>query len=251
MKPWPYPSLVAHRGGGSIAPENTLAAIRTGQSLGYRMHEIDVKLAKDGIAFLLHDATLDRTTSGKGPSCARTWEELCSLDAGLWHSEAFRGEKLASFADAAKLLRSRNTLINIEIKPSPGFEVETGEKVALATAELWKDAEVPPLFSSFSFEALMAAKRAAPHLPRGWLTKEIASGDWGRMEELEAVSVHTDHRTLDPANIERAHGKGLRVLLYTVNDPDRADSLFARGVDLIVTDNLAQFARRFPERLIG
>jgi glycerophosphoryl diester phosphodiesterase len=249
MKDWPYPALVAHRGGGSLAPENTLGAIRVGQSLGYRMHELDVKLSKDGVAFLLHDATLDRTTTGKGPSCERTWAELCAFDAGLWHSEAFRGEPLASFEAAARLLQSKDTLINVEIKPSPGFETETGEKVAREASRLWRDAAAPPLLSSFSFDALMAAHRAAPELPCGWLTREIVAEDWSRLDALEAVSVHTDHRTLLVENIERAHATGLRVLLYTVNDPARAEALFAAGVDSIVTDNLAEFARRFPEAL--
>ena len=141
------------------------------------------------------------------------------------------------------------SLINVEIKPSPDFEVRTGEKVAEAAAVLWRDAPVPPLLSSFSFEALMAAKAAAPHLPRGFLTRDIVSADWKRLEELEAASVHTDHRTLQMENVERAHGKGLRVLLYTVNDPERARSYFDAGVDSIVTDNLAEFARLFPETI--
>src|SRR5206468_3920849 len=105
------------------------------------------------------------------------------------------------------------------------------------------------LFSSFSFEALMAAKRVAPHLPRGWLTKDIVSADWKRLEELEATSVHTDHRTFQLDNIDRAHGRGYRVLLYTVNDSERARSYLDAGVDSIVTDNLAEFARRFPEAI--
>ena len=62
-KDWPYPRLIAHRGGGSLAPENTLAAVRLGQSLGYRMHEIDVKLSLDAVPVLLHDEKLERTTS--------------------------------------------------------------------------------------------------------------------------------------------------------------------------------------------
>ena len=70
---WPYPRIFAHRGGGSLAPENTLAAIRTGQSLGYAAHEFDVKLSKDGIAMLLHDATLERTTTGRGRACELDW----------------------------------------------------------------------------------------------------------------------------------------------------------------------------------
>jgi glycerophosphoryl diester phosphodiesterase len=249
MKPWPYPRLVAHRGGGTLAPENTLAAIRFGQSLGYAMHEIDVKLAKDAVPFLLHDATLERTTSGVGPSCERTWEELCAFDAGLWHSEAFRGERLASFDAAARLLQSKDTRINVEIKPSPGFESETGEKVARAAAELWKDAPGPPLLSSFSFDALMAARAAAPELPRGWLVSEVRDEDWARMEKLDAVSLHTNHRRLAHDTIEQAHGRGLRVLLYTVNEIDTAQRFFDAGVDSIVTDNLAEFAKAFPDLL--
>jgi glycerophosphoryl diester phosphodiesterase len=249
MKPWPYPGLVAHRGGGSLAPENTLASIRLGQSLGFHMHEIDVKLSKDEVPFLLHDAKLERTTSGTGPSCERTWEELAVLDAGAWHSAAFSGERLASFEAVARLLQEKDTLINVEIKPSPGFDVRTGELVARAAAELWRDAPVPPLLSSFSFEALMAAKGAAPHLPRGFLTRDIVSADWKRLEDLEAVSVHTDHRTFQMENLARVHGKGMRVLLYTVNDPEQARSYLDAGVDSIVTDNLAEFARIFPEAI--
>jgi len=91
MKAWPYPRLFAHRGGGSLAPENTLAAIRLGQSLGYHAHEFDVKLSKDGVSMLLHDATLERTTTGKGRAADYPWADLVKLDAGAWHSAEFRG----------------------------------------------------------------------------------------------------------------------------------------------------------------
>jgi len=249
VKPWPYPGLVAHRGGGSLAPENTVAAIRIGQSLGFRMHEIDVKLSKDEVAFLLHDSTLERTTTGKGPSAERTWIELCEYDSGLWHSEAFRGERIPSFEAVAKALQEKGTMINVEIKPSPGFEARTGEKVAEAAAALWRGAAVPPLLSSFSFEALMAAKRAVPDLPRGFLTRDIVNADWKRLEDLEAVSVHTDYRTFQAETLGRAHARGLRVLLYTVNDPEKARSYLDEGVDSIVTDNLAEFARLFPDAI--
>ena len=62
---WPYPRLVAHRGAGKLAPENRLTAMRVGHAHGYRMVEFDVKLAADGVSFLLHDATLERATSGR------------------------------------------------------------------------------------------------------------------------------------------------------------------------------------------
>jgi len=246
MKRWPYPRIFAHRGGGILAPENTLAAFRLGQSLGFAAHEFDVKLSKDGVAILLHDPTLERTTNGKGRAADFTWEELRALDAGGWHSEAFRGEPIPSFEDVARLLRSKGTAANVEIKPTPGEERETGEHVAKDAARLWKDARVPPLLSSFSFEALLAAKAAAPELPRAWLASRFAEEDWDRIAELDAVSVHTNHTKLDLANVERLHAKGYRVLAYTVNDVEAADRLFAAGIDGVFTDNLREFAVRFP-----
>ena len=246
MKQWPYPRIVAHRGGGSLAPENTLAAVRMGQSLGYRAHEFDVKLSKDNVAMLLHDATLERTTSGKGRAADFLWEALRSLDAGGWHSADFRGEPLASFEDTARLLRSKGTMANVEIKPTPGLERETGLRVAQLSREFWKGAEVPPLLSSFSFDALMAAKEAAPELPRGWLTKEVMPDTWERLEALEAVSLHTDHKKFAPDRIKAVQAKGYRVMLYTINDPDLAQTYLEAGVNGIFTDNLTVFAQRFP-----
>ena len=250
MKAWPYPRIFAHRGGGSLAPENTLAAIRTGQGLGYAAHEFDVKLARDAVSILLHDATLQRTTSGRGRAADLDWAELAKLDAGSWHSAPFRGEKIPTFEEAARLLRSQGTMANVEIKPTPGAEVETGERVARDAARLWTDAEVPPLLSSFSFEALMAAKDAAPELPRGWLASELTPEDWPRLASLEAVSFHTDHRKLRIPDIVRLHDKGYRVMVYTVNDVETAETLLEAGVDGLFTDNLREFAARFPEMLL-
>ena len=246
MKTWPYPRIVAHRGGGSLAPENTLAAVRVGQSLGFRAHEFDVKLSKDNVAMLLHDATLERTTTGKGRAADFLWEALRALDAGGWHSAQFRGEPLASFEDTAKLLRSQGTMANVEIKPTPGLERETGLRVAQLARDWWQGSEVPPLLSSFSVDALMAAKEAAPGLPRGWLTKEVMPDTWERMEALEAVSLHTDHKRFTPDRIAGVQSKGYRVLLYTINDPDLAQAYLDAGVDGIFTDNLEVFAKRFP-----
>ncbi|MBC8024233.1 MAG: glycerophosphodiester phosphodiesterase [Burkholderiales bacterium] len=249
MKTWPYPRLFAHRGGGSLAPENTLAAVRLGRSLGYKAHEFDVKLSKDGVAMLLHDATLERTTSGKGRASDFTWAELLELDAGAWHSEPYRGERLASFEDVARSLIANGDRANVEIKPTPGFERETGSAVAKAAAKLWAGAKVPPLLSSFSFDALMAAQEAAPELPRGWLADEFGDTDFGRLEELQAVSLHTNHAKLDVKHVARVHDRGYRVMLYTVNDVSIAERLFAAGVDGMFTDNLRVFAERLPEKL--
>jgi glycerophosphoryl diester phosphodiesterase len=246
VKAWPYPKLFAHRGGGSLAPENTLAAVKLGQSLGYHAHEFDVKLSRDGVAMLLHDDTLERTTSGQGRACDFTWQELSGLDAGAWHSAAYRGERLASFEAIAHQLIGNGDMANVEIKPTPGFERETGAVVAREAAGLWASAKVPPLLSSFSLEALMAAKKAAPELPRGWLVVEFTETDWDRLAELDAVSLHTNHKKLDAANIARLHERGYRVMLYTVNEVADAERLFAAGADGLFTDNLEVFAESFP-----
>ena len=246
MNPWPYPRLIAHRGGGSLAPENTLAAIRLGQSLGYRAHEFDVKLSKDAVSMLLHDATLERTTSGKGRAADFAWADLAKLDAGGWHSREFRGEPLASFADAAALLKSKGTIAEVEIKPTPGFERETGLQVAREAADFWKGAPVPPLLSSFAFDALMAAKEVAPHLPRAWLADELNDEEWGRLEMLGAVSFNTSRKKLLASHVSRLKDSGYRVQVYTVNDVEEAKRFFALGVDGLFTDNLREFAQAFP-----
>ncbi len=245
MNAWPFPKILAHRGGGSLAPENTLAAIRLGQALGYRAHEFDVKLSRDGVALLLHDATLERTTNGRGRAADLDWSALRKLDAGGWHSSAFAGEPVASFEESAKLLRSRDTMANVEIKPTPGLERETGATVARAALKFWQGSAVAPLLSSFSFEALLAAKESAPELPRGWLVNEFTEADWARLEELGAVSLHADHKRFDPARIPELHERGYRVMLYTVNDAVTAAGLLAAGVDGLFTDNLQAFAARF------
>jgi glycerophosphoryl diester phosphodiesterase len=246
---WPYPRIFAHRGGGKLAPENTLAAIALGQSLGYRAHEFDVKLSKDKVSILLHDATLERTTNGKGRAADLDFAELEKLDAGEWHSEEFLGERLPSFERAAQLLQSKHTIANVEIKPTPGFDRETGTQVASEARKLWEGAAVPPLLSSFSFKSLMAAKEVAPALPRGWLADEFTDEDWKHLKQLRAVSFHTNHKKIRPEEIASLKGEGYRVLVYTVNDIDTAQRLFDLGVDGLFTDNLREFAAKFPEMI--
>src|SRR5207253_7001378 len=131
MIAWPYPRYIAHRGAGKLAPENTLAAMRAGYARGYRMVEFDVKLSGDGVAFLLHDDTLDRTTSGRGRADALSWSELSKLDAGRWHSPVFAGEALPTFAQVVQWSIGNGVACNVELKPVPGFERVTGAAVAL------------------------------------------------------------------------------------------------------------------------
>ncbi|MBP0628957.1 MULTISPECIES: glycerophosphodiester phosphodiesterase [unclassified Cupriavidus] len=239
---WPYPRHIAHRGAGKLAPENTLAAFRHGAGFGYRMFEFDVKLSADGKPVLMHDATLDRTTSGKGRVDALTLGELALLDAGSWHSPAWAGEPVPTLAAIARYTQANGFLVNIEIKPVPGTEARTGAAVALDAAALWAGAAAGPLLSSFSEEALAAAARVAPDLPRALLLDKLP-GDWlERLRRLGCVALDANYRELDEGVIAAAHAAGYRVLSYTVNDPAKAAQLLDWGLDGLITDAVDKIA---------
>ncbi|AEI77570.1 glycerophosphoryl diester phosphodiesterase UgpQ [Cupriavidus necator N-1] len=239
---WPYPRHIAHRGAGKLAPENTLAAFRHGASFGYRMFEFDVKLTADGKPVLMHDATLDRTTSGSGRVDSLTLGEVAQLDAGSWHSATFAGEPVPTLRAIARYTCANGYCINIEIKPVPGRETLTGAAVALDAQSLWRGAPVPPLLSSFSEDALAAARRVAPDLPRALLLDKLPV-DWlDRLRELDCVALDANHRVLNAKVIADAHAAGFRVLSYTVNDPERAEQLLAWGLDGLITDAVDQIA---------
>jgi len=233
---WPYPRHIAHRGAGKLAPENTLAAFRHGASFGYRMFEFDVKLTADGKPVLMHDATLDRTTSGSGRVDSLTLGEVAQLDAGAWHSAIYAGEPVPTLAAIARYTRANGYCINIEIKPMPGREVLTGAAVAIDAQTLWRGEAVPPLLSSFSEEALAAAHRVAPELPRALLFDKLPA-DWlSRLRDLGCVALDANHRVLTEKIIDDAHAAGFRVLSYTVNDLGRAAQLLSWGLDGLITD---------------
>jgi len=235
---WPYPRVVAHRGAGKLAPENTLAALRLGASLGQTMFEFDVKLTGDATPILLHDATLERTTSGQGLAGSFTLSEIAQLDAGSWHSDDYAGEPVPTFANVARWLRARQLMANIEIKPSPGRETETGAAVAIAAAHAWQGAQIPPLLSSFSEAALQAAAQAVPMLPRALLLHRLPD-DWlARLKRLGCVGLDAHHEQLNEQVVAQARNAGFRVLTYTVNDPARAQRLLDWGVDVVITDSV-------------
>ena len=238
---WPYPFWIAHRGAGKLAPENTLAAFRLGAAHGWRMLECDVKLAQDGVPFLLHDATLERTTSGHGTAGDHPWAQLAQLDAGGWHSRQYAGEPLPTLQNAARWSRANGVLLNLEIKPSPGQDERTGQAVAEHVAALWADAPAPPLLTSFSVPALQAARRAAPDQPLGLLLDALPP-DWrDTAQSLACVALVCRHTLWTPALVAEAKALGLRCLSYTVNDVAEARRLIDLGTDGIISDAVDVF----------
>jgi len=222
---WPYPRIVAHRGGGSLAPENTLAAIRLGASLGFRGVEFDVMLAGDATPVLIHDETLERTTGVKAEVALTPYPDLEKLD-------------IPSFQDAARLCRELGVWANVEIKPAQGHQRATGEAVARMASELWRGAPLQPVLSSFSSVALEAARAAAPDLPRGLLVDEVPA-DWlGRLRALDCMALHCNQQRLGERSARAIKEAGYGLLCWTVNDPVAARRLLGWGVDCVVTDAL-------------
>ena len=244
MPPWQaadWPLWIAHRGAGKVAPENTLAAFRVGAAHGYRAFECDVKLSADGVPFLLHDDTLDRTTPEQGVAGLRPWDELSRLDAGSWHSRTFAGEVLPSLGAIAAYVQRNAFALNLEIKPTPGQEHATGVAVGQACLGLWAAAESPLLFSSFRPDALQGARESAPTIPRALLIDTLWPGWFQMAQQLACVAVVSNHRLMDAALLSQIHGAGLRALCYTVNEVADAQRLVALGIDGIITDAVDRF----------
>jgi glycerophosphoryl diester phosphodiesterase len=239
---WPYPLWIAHRGAGKLAPENTLAAFRHGASYGYRAFECDVKLSADGVPFLLHDDTLDRTTSGQGDADNLAWGDLSRLDAGGWHSRGFAGEPPASLEAIAHYVGRNGFALNIEIKPMPAHEERTGTVVAEHSRRLWAGQAVPPLLTSFKPAALKGALLGAPELPRGLLIESLWSGWFDAARDLDCKAVASLSSLLDAPLVNQLHHAGMKVLAYTVNDPAEALRLHRLQVDGIITDAVDRFS---------
>lgn len=235
---WPYPRIVAHRGGGLLAPENTLAGIRLARNLGFVGVEFDVKLTADGIPVLMHDDTLERTTDGSGAVAQTSYKEIARLDAGGWFGNEFSGEPVPSFAAASALCREAGVWANVEIKPCPGRERETGEAVARMAKLLWTGSQPLPLLSSFSALALEAAAVESPELPRALLVVEVPVNWQAQMQRLQCVSLHASHCYLNAALVKAVHDAGYGVLAYTVNDSELALVLLDWELDALVTDQL-------------
>ncbi len=230
---WTFPRVLAHRGAGVLAPENTLAALRHAAALGCRAVEFDVMAVHDDGLVLMHDTQLGRTVAGSGPVARHTANALAGMDAGAWFSARYAGEPVPVFADAARLCIALDLQMNVEIKPVPGEEARTGRLVGQACRTLPVGSV---LLSSFSPVALEAARAAAPDVPRAWLVEAVPP-DWQeQLACLGAIALHARADLLRDGHIRAIHASGAVLMAYTVNDPEQARRLFARGVDALCTD---------------
>ncbi len=223
-----------------------MSAFRLGAAHGYLMFECDAKLSQDGVLFLMHDADLKRTTNDQGIGSDRSMGELAQLDAGSWHSRAYAGENLPTLEALARWCLANHYYLNVEIKPTPGQELETGRASGALMNRIWPQSAVPPLFTSFKPDSLRGARDVAPHIPRGLLVDKFADGsgdaDLALAQELGCQVLVLNHALWTSVLVAKVHAAGLRCSSYTVNDPWAVQRLLDLGTDAIITDRVDLFS---------
>lgn len=241
---FPLPPVIGHRGAARRAPENTLAGLRVAAAMGVACVEFDVRLTADRVPVLFHDATLDRTTNGRGRLVHRTLAELRRLDAGAWFARRFAGEAVPTLAEAIGALASLGLHANIELKPEEAQGVATAWAVLDVLRKAWPRDRPPPLISSFDWSALATLAAEAPCWPRGLLIRTPRQRQWrGWAARVGAATIHCGANGLDRKGVEALKTAGLPIAAYTVNDVRRARLLRRWGVDALFTDD--------PQRLLA
>jgi glycerophosphoryl diester phosphodiesterase len=236
------PKVVGHRGASGHAPENTLASLRKAAELSTSFVEIDVTLTQDNSAIIQHDADVRRCTNGSGPILLKSLEEVRALDAGSWFSPEFTGEHIPTLREATDILQELGLGLNLEIKPTVGWQIPTAVQVAKELLDYWPE-DLPLLISSFAVECLIEVRKHLPEVPLGYLTSVIPP-DWEkRMKEYDCASLHCERHYVTEDHINAIRSAGYRVLVYTVNDPEEAKKFLGWGADAVITD--------FPDRMLG
>lgn len=232
----PHPTVFAHRGASAHTPENTLAAFQLALEHGADGIEFDVKLTSDGQVVVHHDASLERTTNGKGQLKDFTLAELKQLDAGSWFGEQFRGERIPTLAEIFETVGDK-LFMNIELTNYATPFDKLVDKVAELVERYHMHKRI--LYSSFLPHNLIRAGALTPGLPRGQLALPGPAGwwqrGWGGLLKLQAD--HPFSADVNAASVERSHARGRRVYTWTVNQPEEMRRLQSLGVDGIITDD--------------
>jgi glycerophosphoryl diester phosphodiesterase len=237
------PLVIAHRGHCVDAPEQTVTAYREAVRRGAEMIEADVRMSRDGRLVMMHDATLDRTTSGSGPVSAFTWDELRTLDAGSWFDPEFAGERIPSLDDLFDLAQDASIPLCIEAK---GGSAQETRSISLAIAEqiARRDRLHSDVLASFDHAALVAARAATPgvrtapdRLPeRG----PSAAADLVRQaRSTGARIVQHHHADLVGAVVADTQGAGVDIWAWPTTARDDIDRALRIGVAGVMGDDVS------------
>ncbi|MFB7833751.1 glycerophosphodiester phosphodiesterase [Streptomyces sp. NPDC056056] len=237
--PWLRPAgtpvtVIAHRGASSAAPENTLIAGEVARRGGAVWIENDVQPSEDGVPYVLHDATVDRTTDGTGPIRSLTSAELDSLDAGSWFAPAFAGVHVPTLEAQLADLRQRGGKLLLEVKGQHSYD-QVRRIVELVREQGMSDRV---FVQSFEVTHLRYVHELAPELPLGLLRDTLDADPVAVAEDLHLASYNPSDRALSsrPGIIGDLHAAGVAVNVWTVDTPARWKALDALGVDGIITN---------------
>ncbi len=237
---------IAHRGASAVAPPNTLAAFRRAAELGADGIELDVHLSADGVPVVIHDFTVDATTDGQGRVRDMPLAALKELDAGSRFDPAFAGERIPTLEEVFAEVGDR-LLINVELKSIPGNDYPGLEEAVAAQIARHGLAE-RALVSSFNPLALRRMRRIAPHIPLGFLYETAPLSRVARLAAalipgLRPEAIHPWWGMVTAAAVRRAHARGQRVVVWTVDDETAMRRLIGWRVDAIITN--------YPDRMNG
>ncbi len=217
---------IGHRGAAGYEPENTLLSFRKAIDLKVDMIEFDVQLCKSGEAVVIHDYSLERTTTGRGFVADKTLSELQELDAGKDQKIPTLKESLQAIGNKAK--------VNIELKgKSPS--VETG-RIVNSFIEKGIILLENIVFSSFMIEELRIIRKLLPDARVALLFEELPGDFYEIAAELKASSINLNFEFLTKDIVEEIHIRGHQVYAYTVNNPADKARMKTWSVDGIFTD---------------
>jgi glycerophosphoryl diester phosphodiesterase len=235
----PGPCEVAgHRGFSGVAPENTLASISRAVEAGADRCEFDVYRCRDGAVVLLHDATVDRTTDGRGKVEDLTLAELKRLDAGKGKAPEYAGQTVPTLEEALRALKGSGCQPVIEIK----IEGIAAEVVAAVRAAGMVDQST---VIAFSQDVVRDGRRLAPELRCGWLHGKqplggpVEQATWfaDQAKELGTNLLDVNYELLSPELLKELRDRGLTIWTWTVNDAAVVQALADWGVQGITTDH--------------
>lgn len=234
---------VAHRGASHLAPENTLMAYRIAISAGAHGGECDVYRSTDGVLFLIHDRTTERTLDGENKKVTElSFEELRKRDAGLWRGKQFRGEQVPSLDEYLELLKDTTCFPVIHLSSTKGIEAEVIERVRAHGM-----VETTTLIT-FSQDSVKIIRRLEPRISVGYLYGERLQGDpenhadrlaellIARCKELDTNLLDLHDVILSKKLVAKLREAGIHVWCWTVNDKEKMATYLSWGVESVTTD---------------
>lgn len=244
----PAPLTIAHRGFSARCPENTLVSFEAALAEAIDGCECDVHLSADGVAYLLHDHSLRRTTGRDVPAEALRYAEIAALDAGSWKGPEFAGERVPTLSDALRAHLGRGVLV-IELKGGSDHDL-LARTVLSVIAECGAQGHCCVI--AFDLDQVAAVARLEPRVPCLWLLSSVPAGEAERRElclrALSAgqrgLSVH--HAALDAQFVRLAHSLALTVWTWTINDQSALQHALNCGVDGVCGDDPAWLHASLP-----